>query len=122
MLYITKDTSSTVLFTGTENALLTNPFFLFVFINRVTNQDVRVVVTNTSTAKTRYDKAVIDGNIFDGYDEGLWSYDVYEQASSSGTSTTGKNKVESGYMMLVGLADTNTYYSANNNTFVTYGE
>lgn len=120
MLHITKDTESTIYFTGTEQAVITDPYFLFVFTNRATGDEVKVVVTNTSSSENRYDKGVVDGVIFNTFDTGLWVYDCYEQASSSSTTTSGKNKVESGYMYLHDVDTEPTKYSGHDNTFKTY--
>ena len=120
MLHITKNTESTIYFTGTEQALITDPYFLFVFTNRATGDEVKVVVTNTSTSENRYDKGVVDGAVFNTFDTGLWVYDCYEQASSSSTTTSGKNKVESGYMYLHDVGTEPTKYSGQDNTFKTY--
>ena len=62
----------TIYFTGTEQAVITDPYFLFVFTNRATGDEVKVVVTNTSSSENRYDKGVVDGVIFNTFDTGLW--------------------------------------------------
>ena len=121
MLHITRTGTSDLFFTGTEQAVLTNPYFLFIFTNRATLDVVRYVGTNVSAYKSRYDKVVISGSLFDDYDAGLWGYEIYEQAAATGTDTTGKNKVEEGYMILTENDNFNPdQYSGQNNTFVTY--
>jgi hypothetical protein len=120
MINLTKGNTEYIYFTGTEKALLVNPFFLFVFTNRITLDVVKVMVTNTS-AFARYDKGVINvDTYFTGKDEGLWSYAVYEKASNVDLTVAG-NIVEIGYMNLIAeTVFTPVEYSEQNNNFVTY--
>lgn len=121
MIVLTKGETQNVFFTGTENCLLTNPYFLFIFTNRVTEDQVAFVATNLSTSK-RYDYFSLAVNAhFANSETGFWTYDIYEQASSSGTNPAGKNKVETGLMY---LHPADTYepikYDEQDNTFKTY--
>ena len=121
MIVLTKGESQNVYFTGTENCLLTNPYFLFIFTNRVTDEQVAFVATNASTS-ARYDYfSLVVNTRFENSETGFWSYDIYEQASSSGTSPIGKNRVETGLMY---LHPADTYepikYDEQDNTFKTY--
>jgi len=123
MITLTKGQTQTVRFTGTEKALLTNPYFLFVFTHRVTNEIVKFVATNISTTQ-RVDSfsLAVNSRFADG-DCGFWKYEVYEQSSSSSTDTAGKNKVEEGYMVLSPATEfTPTKYTEQTNTFITYGK
>ena len=123
MITLTKGQTQTVRFTGTENALLTNPYFLFVFTHRVTNEIVKFVATNTSTTERVDSFSLVVNTYFVNSDCGFWKYEVYEQSSSTGTSTTGKNKVEEGYMVLSAATEFSpTKYSEQDNTFITYGQ
>ena len=112
MLHIVKNTSSTLIFTGTEQCVLTNPYFLFIFTNGVTEDVVSVVGTNISTHKTRYDEVVVDGSLFDY--EGYWTYKIYEQLSSTNTNPAGLNKVEEGFMIVSGTPFEYTEHSQSN--------
>lgn len=121
MIVLTKGETQNVFFTGTENCLLTNPFFLFIFTNRVTGDEVAFVATNASTSK-RYDYfSLVVNTHFANKEEGFWTYDIYEQSASTGTSPIGKNKVETGLMY---LHPADTYepmqYNEQDNTFKTY--
>lgn len=120
MLNITRDTTTDIYFTGSEQALLTDPYWLIIFTNGA--NEVKAVFTDTSVSKNRYNKVAVNANIFSNFDNGLWRYDIYEQASSSGTSTSGKNKVESGFMYLHDDAFNPTEYEGQDNTVVTYGK
>jgi hypothetical protein len=123
MITLTKGQTQTIRFTGTEKCLLTNPYFLFVFTHRVTNEIVKFVVTNISTTQ-RVDSFSLSVNSqFANSENGFWKYEVYEQSSSSGTSTTGKNKVEEGYMVLLPATGFEPIkYNDQSNTFITYGK
>ena len=123
MITLTKGQTQIVRFTGTENALLTNPFFLFVFTHRVTNEIVKFVATNISTTQRIDSFSLVVNTYFVNSDNGFWEYEVYEQSSASGTDTAGKNKVEEGYMFLYPATEfTPTKYTKQTNTFITYGK
>lgn len=114
MLQVEKNTSTTIYFTGSELKTISNPYFLFVFTNRLTGEKVIHNVANTST-NSRVDKATltIDGT------PGLWSYKIYEKATNNDESESG-NIVETGYLNLYETATAPTYYSEQENDFITY--
>ena len=121
MIILTKGEEQNVIFTGTENCLLADPYFLFIFTNRVTLDAVKFVVTNQSQTK-RYDYfELIVNDHFENAETGFWTYDIYEQLDDEDTTTTGKNKVETGLMYLH-PADTFTpiEYNEQDNSFKTY--
>ena len=98
MIVLTKGETQNVYFTGTENCLLTNPYFLFIFTNRVTEDSVSFIITNESTSD-RYDYfSLIVNDQFEDSETGFWTYDIYEQSSPSGLSPAGKNKVETVFL------------------------
>ena len=121
MIVLTKGDEQNVIFTGTENCLLTSPFFLFVFTNRVTIEVVKFVSANQSNTE-RYDYIYLTVNdYFENSEEGFWTYDIYEQEDSSNTDIEGKHKVETGLMYLH-PADTfePIKYDEQDNSFKTY--
>lgn len=121
MLTLTKGQTQNIIYTATELAVLVNPFFLFVCTNNTTENVVKFVATNIST-KARFDKSTIVVNTFFlNEDAGLWSYEIFEQASSSNTNETGLNMVEEGYIQLVQSVAADDKYNAQVNTFKTYG-
>lgn len=120
MIRLTKGETQTIYFTGTENALLLDPYFLFVFVNRVTQETVKFVATNTSTTSRVDSFSLVVNSKFEDSELGMWSYFVYEQASSTGTDTTGKHLVESGFMYLLDVEFVPTSYNEQSNTFLTY--
>lgn len=121
MIVLTKGEEQNIYFTGTENCLLANPYFLFVFTNRTTKDEVKFIASNQSISK-RYDFVYLEvNNYFVNELEGFWTYDIYEQATNSGTSIAGKNKVETGLMY---LHPADTYepikYDEQSNAFKAY--
>jgi hypothetical protein len=121
MIVLTKGETKNIYFTGNESALLTNPYFLFVFTNRVTQDVVKFVVTNTSTT-LRFDTFNLNvDSKFANSETGMWTYQIYEQASSTNTNSTGLNEVENGYMYLnSAITFEPTTYNEQSNTFITY--
>lgn len=90
--------------TLTEKELLTNPNYLFIFRSRSTNTEVKFVLLNNadiSLFKDRYNKfSLVTNTYFNTSLIGQYTYEIYEQASSSNTNPSGLNMLESGIMML----------------------
>jgi hypothetical protein len=121
MIILTKGETKNIYFTGSESAILSNPYFLFIFTNRITQEVVKFVVTNESTT-LRYDVFELDvDQYFLNSETGFWTYQVYEQASSSNLNPTGLNEVENGYMYLnSAIVFEPTTYNEQDNSFITY--
>ena len=106
MIHLTKSETNTIVMTLTEKQLLTNPNYLFVFTNRSSNNIVKFVVLNasdTSLYKDRYNEfSIVTNTNFASALEGQYTYEVYEQASTTNTNITGLNKLETGIMWLSG--------------------
>jgi hypothetical protein len=122
MINITKGNTETIYFTGTEKATIDNPFFLFVFIHRVTLDVVKLMATNQSITG-RYDSfAFTVNNYFDLKDDGFWSYSIYQKVLVTDLTVAGLI-VEDGFMYLNAATKFEpTKYEEQNNNFVTYGE
>ena len=97
MLVIDKAESKNWYVTLTEKVTIANPYFLFAFTHRVTNELPTVILTDISTQKERYNKfAVIEGTTFD-LDAGEFEYVIYAQTSPSNLSPSlADEEVESG--------------------------
>jgi len=106
MIHLIKSETNTIVMTLTEKQLLTNPNYLFVFTNRSSNNIVKFVVLNasdTSLYKDRYNEfSIVTNTNFASALEGQYTYEVYEQVSSSNLNITGLNKLETGIMWLSG--------------------
>jgi hypothetical protein len=106
MIHLTKSETNTIVMTLTEKQLLTNPNYLFVFTNRSSNNVIKFVVLNASDVslyKDRYNEfSIVTNTNFASALEGQYTYEVYEQVSSSNLNITGLNKLETGIMWLSG--------------------
>ena len=115
MIHLTKGQTNTIILTLTEKQLLINPNYLFVFTNRSTNNVIKFVVLNASDLslyKDRYNEfSIVTNTNFSSALEGQYTYEVYEQASSSNTNITGLNKLETGIMWLSGSTVTYNQYT-----------
>jgi hypothetical protein len=115
MIHLTKGQTNTIIMTLTEKQLLINPNYLFVFTNRSSNNVIKFVVLNTSDLslfKDRYNEfSIVTNTNFSSALEGQYTYEVYEQASSSNTNITGLNKLETGIMWLSGSTMTYNQYN-----------
>jgi hypothetical protein len=120
MIHLTKSQTNTIVMTLTEKELLTTPNYLFVFTNRSSNEEVKFVklyATDTSLYKDRYNEfSIVTNTNFSTALEGQYTYEIYEQASTSNTNPSGLNKLETGIMWLGGttlsynqFTTTNTY-------------
>jgi hypothetical protein len=99
MLVISLGESKNWYVTLTEKVTIANPYFLFAFTHRVTNELTTVILTDISTQTERYNKfAVIEGTTFD-LDAGEFEYVIYAQTSSTNLSPALANEeVESGVL------------------------
>jgi hypothetical protein len=106
MIHLTKTETNTIVLTLTEKQLLTSPNYLFVFTNRSTNLEVKFVklfASDTSLYKDRYNEfSIVTNTHFASQLEGQYTYEIYEQASTSNTNPSGLNKLETGIMWLSG--------------------
>jgi hypothetical protein len=121
MLLYTINNQSDTIVTLTESTTLTNPYYLFVFTNVSTKVQYKININSTSDASTypeRFNEYSFNTiTLFATAQAGQFSYEVYEQASSSNLDPTGLNMVECGKMLLLpainlikqGYAPTTTY-------------
>lgn len=125
MIILTRNTEGNVYFTGSENAVLSNPLFLFIFTHRTTRQEVRLITFKFPTTTKRYDTIYIEVDAdFGNVDDGFFTYDVYETTiNNQNQSITGLNKVETGLMYLKPSTQYEpTKYEEQSNEFKTYGQ
>jgi hypothetical protein len=125
MIHLTKGQTNTIILTLTEKQLLSNPNYLFVFTNRSTNNVIKFVVLNASDLslyKDRYNEfSIVTNTNFSSALEGQYTYEVYEQASSSNTNITGLNKLETGIMWLSGSTVTYNQYTTTDTYTIRQG-
>jgi hypothetical protein len=103
LLYQINSQSDTIV-TLTESTTLTNPYYLFVFTNVSTKVQYKINVNSTSDAsayKDRFNEFSFNTiTLFASAQAGQFSYEVYEQSSSSNLDPSGLNMVECGKMLL----------------------
>jgi VCBS repeat-containing protein len=129
MVVITKGQANTVTVTLKEKTTITNAYYLWEFISKASGEKKYCIQpTDLSQYKDRYNQFIITEdstpNPIAGEvtlaTTGEWSYNVYEQASASNLSPTGKTIVESGLVKVIGTATTDTQYTRTVTTAV-YG-
>lgn len=102
MIQLTKNLSQNIILTLTEKQTISSPNYLFQFVNRSTNEEVKFVLVNAldlSTFKDRFNKfLIVTDNYFSKV--GQYTYFVYQQTSATNTDVEGKVLLESGIMML----------------------
>jgi hypothetical protein len=105
MLLYTINNQSDTIVTLTESTTLTNPYYLFVFTNVSTKVQYKINVNSTSDAsayKDRFNEFSFNTiTLFASAQAGQFSYEVYEQTSSSNLDPSGLNMVECGKMLLL---------------------
>jgi hypothetical protein len=112
MIVVTKGIQKDIYVTLNESVTLTNPYFLFVFTN-ISTKEVLKVIVNSTDDKSNYPERVnqfeIDVDLFDELSTGQWSYNIYEQLSSSNLNPTGLNLLENGKMLLKDSSEVTDY-------------
>lgn len=115
MIYLTKGETNNIVLTLTEKQLLTSPNYLFVFTNRSSNCEITFIklnATDTSLYKDRFNEfSIVTNTYFKNELEGQYTYEVYEQASTTNLDITGLNKLETGIMWLTGTTVSYNQYT-----------
>ena len=113
MIQLSKEATQYIYLTLTEKQTIALPNYLFRFVNRSTNEELKFVLINAkdvSLFKERYNKfSIVTDKYFANKLIGQYTYYVYEQTSISNTDIEGKVLLESGVMM---LNETKTIYKS----------
>lgn len=123
MIHLTKGNTETVYVTLKEKQTLSAPNFLFRFVHRATNVEVKFVklyATDLSSYKDRFDQfSIVVNSHFANSESGQWNYYIYEQTSTTNTNPANATSLlETGIMQ---LADATSFtYTKHNpsNTFI----
>lgn len=125
MINLTLGETVNVYLTLTEKATLSSPNFLFRFVQRTTNKEVRFVKTDAddlSAYPERYNKFAFDvDQLFCG-EVGEYYYFVYEQASASNIELDSTGALlETGIMRLNEAAEDSYAFEAyqTDNEYIT---
>jgi hypothetical protein len=103
MLNLVKGVTSSIVVTLTEKQLLAAPNYLFIFTGRTTNTDTKFVLLNNadiSPSKSRYNKFSLNHTLFANAKIQQYTYNIYEQTSTTNLDPTGLNLLETGIMVL----------------------
>lgn len=96
--------SEKIIVTLNELITLTAPYFLFVFTNVTTKDQVKFIkatAADESLYPYRYNKFDVNTQaLFGQKPRGYWDYVVYEQSSAINTNPAGLNPVEYGKLIL----------------------
>ena len=123
MIHLIKGQVNKIILTLSEKATLTSPNWLFYFKSRNTNETVAFVILNSadlSTYQARFNAFNITVNsYFANKLPGEWSYQIYEQVSSSNLiPSQATSMVESGQATLNDTSQFSfTTYSNQTNTY-----
>jgi VCBS repeat-containing protein len=129
MVVINKGQSNTVTVTLKEKTTISNAYYLWEWISKASGEKKYCIQPiDLSAYKDRYNQFTItekaNPNPIAGEVTltitGEWTYNVYEQASATNLSPTGKTIVESGIVQVIGTATTDTQYTRTVTTAV-YG-
>ena len=104
MIVYTIGQQSDTYVTLNESTTLANPYYLFVFTNVATKVEYKQIVNSTSDTSAYPDRINVYNyntiTLFATAQAGQYSYEVYEQLSSTNTNPSGLNLVECGKMLL----------------------
>lgn len=127
MVVINKGQSNTVTVTLNEKTTISNAYYLWEFISKASGEKKYCIQpVDLSQYTDRYNQFTItektNPNPIAGEvtlaTTGEWQYNVYQQASSTNLSPTGKTIVESGLVQVIGTATTDTQYTRTVTTAV----
>jgi len=119
MIKIIKGQSNIIVLTLTEKCTLTNPFFLFRFINDESKVSYTFVAQDTSIHTDRYNRFTITETSTPTLTAsevalplpGFYHYEIYEQTSSTNLNyTLATGIVELGKVKVIGTATSTTAY------------
>ena len=104
MIVYTIGQQSDTIVTLNESTTIVNPYYLFVFSNVSTKVQYKIIVNSASDTSDFPERANIYTfntiTLFATAQAGQYSYEVFEQESSTSTDPTGLNLVECGKMLL----------------------
>jgi hypothetical protein len=124
MIYLVKGQTSQVVLTLKEKQTLAAPNYLFRFVHRALNTEVKFVLLNnadTSTYKDRFNQfSLVTNTYFLNEDAGEWEYYIYEQTSTSNTNpANATGLLETGIMRLSDSSSFSYTKYQTSNTFIT---
>jgi hypothetical protein len=124
MIYLTKDSTSDIILTLKEKQTLATPNYLFRFVHRSTNVEVKFVLLNAadiSAYKDRFNEfQIVVNTYFSNKESGEWEYFIYEQTSNSNVNPDdATGLLEVGIMRLNESSTFSFTKYQTSNTFIT---
>ena len=124
MIYLTKDSTSDIILTLKEKQTLATPNYLFRFVHRSTNVEVKFVLLNAadiSAYKDRFNEfQIVVNTYFSNKESGEWEYFIYEQTSNSNVNPDDATGIlEVGIMRLNESSTFSFTKYQTSNTFIT---
>jgi len=129
MIKINKNSSNTVVLTLNEKKTLDSPIWLFRFSSLSTRVDKIFLAADVSTEKQRFNEFTIvedpTEDLLNGTPDldppGLWGYEIYEQTSTTNLDyLLATTLVETGFVRVIGAAETVTKYIDQPTTYTVY--
>lgn len=108
MILLTHGQIEDITVTLNEKRTLDAGYYLFVFTHILTRNVINKIynfLDDDSAYPERFNEFELDTVIFNNEPIGMWTYEVYEQASSSNTNVTGLTQVEKGIMRLLPVTE-----------------
>jgi hypothetical protein len=123
--------SNNVALTLTESTTISNPKYLFQFVNDTSLEEVCFIASDTSNFKERYNLFVIQLvaknaiNLLNGQiylsDNGYWTYNVYEQASATNLNVENSGALVETGKVLYNFTQSDTLELEQDNKVLVYG-
>lgn len=129
MLKITQGQANTVTVTLNEKLTIDSPTYLFRLVNDESNTEKTFLVADTSTEKHRYNQFTVTEDDTEDLPNGtvqlnpagLWTYYIYQQASTTNLSPQNTGAlVEKGRAYVIGTTTTYKRHTADNDTWKVY--
>ena len=131
MLLINKGEINNIFVTLAEKTTLSNPTYLFDFVNDITRHKITFIAQDVSQYTYRYNQFVITETSGTNYltsgvitlsESMFYSYRIFEQVSTTNldVALTG-GLVESGKLKVIGTTTNPSKYDNNPKQYITYG-
>lgn len=118
MLVLLRNTSNPIGVTASERATLSDPFFLFSFTNKMTEEVTNFFSERLNPTSTRYDLFEITMPTDVDLPSGNYSYRIYEKSSNSSTDIPDTDPLEIGLAKVPQSGEIDEYF--HNSSFFNY--
>ena len=116
MIAIPRGANTSIFITLTDKRETSSNVYIFKFRHEVTNEEVTLTLTDTSTFKDRVSKFAITSANFNNRTIGFWRYFVTQSGSGAEVIATGKMELTAPNLSTAGVVRYNGY----NGDFKTY--